>query len=158
MYVDRACVRMLWAQASELYAFIKTLPSVSTATSFSQILFYNSTCHPHHILQVAPPPIPPPTFSHFQPASAHSPLVKSSFCLPVIPLHGFNPPFFPPSYCNLYINHHSSSLFLSLYFSSSLLPMLLCVGVKLRLYFPFWYCIVNALLHPIQLRCCGDTV
>lgn len=41
---------------------------------------------------------------------------------------------------------------------SSLLSTLLCVGVKLRLYFPFWYCIVNALLHPIQLRCCGNTV
>lgn len=44
------CVRVLSAD-SQLYAFIKTLPSVSTATSFSLLLFYNFTYHPHLILQ-----------------------------------------------------------------------------------------------------------
>lgn len=66
------------------------------------------------------------------------------------------PPPLPLLYGNLYITHHPSSSFClppPLHLSS-----LRYVGVKLRLYFPFWYFIVNALLHPIQSRCCGNTV
>lgn len=66
-----------------------------------------------------------------------------------------SPPL-PLLYSNLYITHHPSSSFClppPLHLSS-----LRYVGVKLRLYFPFWCFIVNALLHPIQSRCCGNTV
>lgn len=52
----------------------------------------------------------------------------------------------PPHSRNVYITH-------------PLLPsMLPRVGVKLMLFFPFQCGIVNALLRPIQLRCCGTTV
>lgn len=52
----------------------------------------------------------------------------------------------PPRSRNVYITH------------PLLLSTLPCVGVKLKLFFPFQCGIVNALLRPIQLRCCGNTV
>lgn len=58
-----SCVCVLSAD-SQLYAFIKTLPSVSTATSFSLLLFYNFTYHPHLILQGGVSILS--LFSHFQ--------------------------------------------------------------------------------------------
>lgn len=61
----------------------------------------------------------------------------------------------PPPYC---ISNHHTSLSPPPLPARPLPSSLLRVGVQLRLYFPFWYCIVNALLHPIQLRCRGNTV
>lgn len=52
----------------------------------------------------------------------------------------------PPHSRNVYMTH------------PLLLSMLPCVGVKLRLFFPFQCGIVNALLRPIPLRCRGTTV
>lgn len=66
--VWRSCVVMFWAHSSKLYAFIRTLPSVSAATSFSLLLFYNSTyCSQCGI------------FVFFRSSSSHSLLLNSSF-------------------------------------------------------------------------------
>lgn len=136
------CVRVLSAD-SQLYAFIKTLPSVSTATSFSLLLFYNFTYHPHLILQGGVSILSP----FFSLSTCSCTLIpsffKSSTSDPPTPILYIKPP------------HLSSPPPLP---ARPLPPSLLRVGVQLRLYFPFWYCIVNALLHPIQLRCRGNTV
>lgn len=132
-----SCVFMLKTHSSKLQA-VRTLCRVCVQPAASSCI--PSTTLSHHILQ---------SVWHLYfllSPSTHPLLLSSSF----VSLHVHVSPSYP-LYSNLYITHHPSS-------SSSLLPTLPCVGGKLRLYFPFWYRIVNALLHPIQLRCCGNTV
>lgn len=137
LHMGLSCVFLLKTHSSILQA-VRTLCWVCVQPAASSCI--PSTTLSHHILQ---------SVWHLYvllSSSTHPLLLSLSF----FPLQVHVSPSYPP-YSNLYINHHPSS-------SSSLLPTLPCVGGKLRLYFPFWYCIVNALLHPIQLRCCGNTV
>lgn len=140
----------MWALASKLYAFIKTLPSVSTATSSclpsclpSAALLVLLTTH----CSVASSLLPPS-----QAASAHSLPVSSSFVSLRFTCMCFIPPFI--SYCNLCINHSSSTSSSTISLSSSsLLSTLLRVGVKLRLYFPFLvlYCQCIVAFNPVKM-------
>ena len=65
LVIARVCVCVCVVGTDiELYAFIKTLPSVSTATSFSLLLFYNLSPSPRTAGWNVPP------LSHVQPAVA----------------------------------------------------------------------------------------
>lgn len=77
----------------ELYGFIKTLPSVSTATSFSPLLQLCSSSTPHTAVWHVPPLFFVSPHSHSFPACVCT-LTTCQFplCFSVILLHGFHPP------------------------------------------------------------------